>query len=166
MKTLWMNWLEHITPPSHGSRLISMEDWLWAVKRNFHGETWRLCTPPTTDSRNSPKEYVGHFLLIGETVPDSGETTHYKVSAPLTFRPQTCHHDSELGTNRLVMCCEVKCRSAYSELNLQFSLFALSLTLSLFAFLAYVSYGTLKIIYLSTILTAQGQWSLFFLKKQ
>lgn len=68
-------------PTSYGSGLISIEHWLWAVKHNFHGGTWRLCTPPTTHSRNSQKSYVGHFLLIGETAPDSGETAHYKVSA-------------------------------------------------------------------------------------
>lgn len=68
-------------PTSYGSGLIFIEHWLWAVKHNFHGGTWRLCTPPTTHSRNSQKSYVGHFLLIGETAPDSGETAHYKVSA-------------------------------------------------------------------------------------
>lgn len=72
----------HIT--SCGSRPTSTDDWLWAVWYNFHAKTWRFSSSPTTHSGNSQKSYVGHFLLMGETVPDSGETAHYKVSALFT----------------------------------------------------------------------------------
>lgn len=44
--------------------------------------------------------------------------------------PQTSHCESKLGTNRLVVNTGVQCKSAYSQLNLQFSLFMGSFFLS------------------------------------
>lgn len=51
---------------------IGCEQWSAIFMEKFEGRVLHQ----TTNSRNSPKEYVGHLLLVGETVPDSGKIIH------------------------------------------------------------------------------------------